>query len=103
MHQVEAAPAAFFQAFGTGWVRYLFRIEPWAFIRYPDGERIAQVSKGNAHPFGTVASVAMQDGVGDGFGEADEYVAVNVRGKMVALGDRVDKRLNFGNIGGVGL
>ena len=101
VHQVEAAPTTFFQTFGASRVRHLFRIETRAFIRYPDGERIAQVAKGNADSFGTVTSIAMQNGIGDGFSEADEYVAMSVRRKVVALGYRVDKRLNFGNISGV--
>ena len=43
----------------------------------------------------------MQDGIGDGFSKADEYVAMCVRRKMIALGYCVDKRLNLGNICGV--
>ncbi len=102
VHQVEAAPTAFFQTIGAGRVRHLFRVETWAFVRNPDGQRIAQVAKRNADSFGTVTPIAVQNGISDGFCETDEYVAVSVRGKVVALGYRVDKRLNSGNIGGVG-
>lgn len=55
----------------------------------------------DAYPFGAIAPVAMQNGIGNGFGKADEDVAMNVRRKVVTLGYRVDKRLNFGDVVGV--
>ena len=101
VHQVEAAPAAFFQTLWAGRVGHLFGVETRAFIRYPYGQRIAQMPKGNTDSFGTITSVAVQNGIGDGFSEADEDVAMCVRRKVIALGYGLDKRLNSGNISGV--
>ena len=101
-HQEETATAALFQTFASGRVGHTFGVEAGAFIGNTNRKRVFLAAQGDGNTFVAVGLVAMQDGVGDGFGKTDENIPVNIGGKIVASGYVVDKRFNFRNVIGVG-
>ena len=100
-HQEQAAAAALLQVIGAGGIVDFHRIEAWPLVGHPDGQRVFPATQGNGNMFGAVALVSVQHGIGDCLGQADQNIAMQIIGKVVAPRKFVYERFHLTNIIGV--
>jgi len=95
----EYAPAADLEkVFRSGGVRDALRVKSTTFIRHSDSEAVFSFPELYPHCFGFIFAIAMNDSVIDSFGKADQYIAVHIGAKFIALDDLLNEGLYKGNI-----
>lgn len=98
LYQEHAAATELTAVFRTSGIRKALKVETTTLIGYPERDAIFNFVKPYFNAFGPVFAIAVDDGVVDGFGQADKYVAVGIWAQPVFFGDFLDESLDRGNI-----
>ncbi len=93
LHEEDAPATQFEDVFGSGGVGQVGIVEPAAFVGDEEGHLVFQPFDAYANVFRYIPVVAVIDGVGHGFGKADQDVAIHIGAELVLLEHQFYERL----------